>query len=365
MNYKSMNNMKLFGKILCLTVLAMCLAACEKPEPDVTPVDSIPVNPTDSPHALILNEGSWGGNNASISYLDLSAGTLENGWFSRINNRGLGDLAQDLVVYGAKAYVTVSESESLEVIDTATGVATRVDLGQRYPRYIAAEGGKLYITCYKPHSVIRIDTATLEVEATCTLGNFNPEGIAAVGGKLLVASSSISDEQGNYSYDNMVYAIDIASFSLIGTIPVGYNPQKILALGNNTAVVNYIGDYASQPAGSAVIEASLAVTQLGQELTNMTVADGIIYGYYTAWAADYSSKTTNFVKIDAARNITPILPGKDINAYAIGVHPVSGNLYIADDGNYTSNGDLHCFSPDGTLRWKREVGMMPSKIVFL
>lgn len=354
--------MKHTRRILLTLVAAMAMAACE-PEPEAAPGRTIEAEPG-QPHLMVLGEGTWGGNNASLAYLDIAKGELATGWFAAQNGRGLGDVAQDLIVYGSKAYLTVWGSNSLEVIDTATGISRRVDLGDRGPRYIAADGGKLYISCYKPHSVIRIDTATLEVEATCELGRYNPEGIAVVGNKLLVASSNVSDEQGNYQYDNGVYAINIASFSSIGVIEVGCNPQRVIALGDGTAVVNYWGDYASQAAGSALIDDALRVTQLGQELTNMTVADGTIYGYYTEWAPDYSSKTTRFVKIDASHTVTPILPDVSVNAYAIGVHPVSGNIYIADDGNYTANGDLYCYQPDGTRRWKQEVGMMPSKIVF-
>ena len=346
-----------------LVIIALGFAACEREEP-VAPTSNGIVAETAMPHLLVLNEGTWGGNNAALSYLDIAAGTISSSWFTDKNGRGLGDVAQDLVIYGSKAYVTVWNSNSLEIIDTATGVSQRVDLGNRGPRYIAADGGKLYITCYNPHSVIRIDTASLEVEASLTLGNYNPEGIAAVNGKLLVASSNISDEQGNYAYDNHLYAISISSFSIIGLIPVGYNPQKVLKLDSNTAVVNYIGDYGSEPAGTATVDIAMRVTDLNQPLTNMTVANGNIYGYYTEWASDYSSKTTHFVKIDGASNITPLLTGENLNAYAIGVHPVSGNIYVADDGDFSSNGDLYCFTPDGTRQWKREVGMLPSKIVF-
>ena len=353
--------MKHTTRLLALTALAF--AACEAPEPLPDPADTIV---PESGIALVLNEGNWGGNNASLSRLDLAAGTLENNWFATVNGRGLGDLAQDLVIYGAHAYVTVSESGSLEVIDTATGLSTRVDLGNRYPRYIAADGGKLYVTCYHPRSIVRIDTATLQVEATCPLGNYNPEGIAAVGNKLLVASSNISNAQGTYSYDNSLYVVDIAAFSVDTTLAIGCNPQRVQTVDGSRAVVSYVGDYGSHPAGSAIVNANtLAVTPLGHELTNMTVCNGTIYGYCTEWKADYSGKTTTFVSIDAATlTVTPVLQDIDLNAYAIGVHPESGNIYIASDGDFIAAGDLYCFSPDGTQRWRREVGMLPSKIVF-
>ncbi len=359
--------MKHTTKFLFLAVLCTGLAACEKPEPGVDPIDSVPVDPRETGHALVLNEGTWGGNNASLSYIDLEAGTLVNDWFGSVNQRGLGDLGQDLLIYGAKAYVTVSESGSLEAIDTSTGLSTHISLGQRYPRYIAADGGKLYVSCYRPHSVVRIDTATLEVEATCTLGDFNPEGMAVAASKLVVASSNVSDEQGTYSYDNKIYVIDLGTFNVDTAIVVGSNPQKIVAIDGTRVAANYIGDYADQPAGTAIVDlSSLTVTQLGHPFTNMTVYSGHLYGYSMEWTSDYSSKTASFMKVEtsAPYTATPLLTNLSINPYAIGVHPVSGNIYVASDGNYSSNGELFCFTPEGTQLWKRTVGMLPSKIVF-
>ena len=36
-----------------------------------------------------------------------------------------------------------------------------------------------------------------------------------------------------------------------------------------------------------------------------------------------------------------------------------------NDGNYRVPGDLYCFRPDGTQRFKVEAGRLPSKIIFI
>ena len=353
--------------LLAAIVAATAIVACEPHDPSPDPQDTIPTDTSAAPHAIVLNEGAWGGNNASLSYLNLTSNAVVNNWFSHINGRGLGDVAQDLLLYGAKAYVTVWGSNSLEIIDTATGHSTHLDLGQRGPRYLAASNGKLYISCYRPQSVIRIDTATLQIEATCPLGLFHPEGLDIVGNTLLVASSNIADEQGNYLYDSIVYLIDLATFDSPTPLVVGCNPQKVIALDPSRAIVNYWGDYADRPAGSAIVDINArTVTQTHHPLSNMTLCNNTIYGYYCDYDA-YWNKTTTYLTLDATTLVaTPSASNFDINnPYAIAVHPTTGNLYIASDGNYTANGDLYCFSPTGTLLWKREVGMFPSKIIFL
>lgn len=232
--------------------------------------------------AYVLNEGMWGNNDATLSKVNRAQGNISNKVFSNANHRSLGDVAQDIVAYGSKAYVAVTFSNSVEVINTDNDLSTRIDVSSsaKNPRRIAAHGGKIYVTCYDPCSVVRIDTATLTVEAVCRLGGYHPEGIAVAGGKLVVASSHISDEHSNYTYDDKVYIVDIASFEVQSTITVGTNPVVVKALNANKVVVGYIGDYGQKPAGTAIVNVTDgSVRQLDKALYNFDVYEGSIYGY--------------------------------------------------------------------------------------
>lgn len=347
-------------------VAALTMAACEQSGQD--PKTEAGQDAAATPHVLLLNEGAWGNNNASITLFDNRNGEVVNDWFDAANGRGMGDLGQDLVLYGSKLYATVSESGSLEVIDTATGKSQRVDMGNRYPRYIAAADGKLYVSCYNPHCVVRIDTASLDIEATCMLGDYNPEGVAVAGGTLWVASSNVSDAQGTFSYDSVLYAIDLAAFADPQRVTVGCNPQLVVALDEGRVAVNYWGDYASHQAGAAVVDAGTRqVTQLDLALSNMTVHQGDLLGYVSTYSADYSTKTTEYVRISGnTLAVSHMLEGCEVDRpYAIGVDPRNGDVLVASDGNYTAAGSVYCFTADGRLRWKHGVGYFPSRFVFL
>ncbi|MBP5548171.1 MAG: hypothetical protein J6X58_04695 [Bacteroidales bacterium] len=243
----------------------------------------------DADHLLVLNEGNWGSNNADISYVDITRGTAENDWFASNNSRGLGDVGQDLLIYGSKAYATASFSNSIEAINLSNGKSTRISTTEANvstPRYIAAEGSNIYVSCYSPASVIRIDTGSKSITGRCELGSFNPEGICSLNGKLYVASSNISDENYNYSYDNKVYVVDIASFTLVDSIIVGRNPAKVKALDGNHIVVNCIGDYASTAACTYIVDATTKnATALNVAFYNFDVYNGDIYGYTDPYSA--------------------------------------------------------------------------------
>ncbi len=111
------------------------------------------------------------------------------------------------------------------------------------PRYMTAADGNIYITCYQPRSVLRLDTATLKITGICHLGDFHPEGICALDGKLYISSSNISDDNNNFHFSDKIYVVDMATFSVCDSIAVNLNPAKVMALDNNHIVVNTIGDY--------------------------------------------------------------------------------------------------------------------------
>lgn len=340
--------MKQIVRMLCLGLLTLGFAACSNEDEERVNVN-----------ALVLNEGVWGGNNASITGLDTRTGKVDADWFDRANDgRPLGDVAQDMLKYGSKVYATVSFSNSLEVIDPQTGKSQRVDMDKRTPRHIAAEGGKLYITCYNPCSVVRVDTATLEIEATCRLGDYHPEGIAIAQGKAFVASSVMDD----YTMrDNKVYVVDLATFANPETIEVGLNPSIVKKVNDSKILVGYAGDYASIPGGSAIIDvATLQVSQTNRELSGAAVYNGIIYACYTDW------QSASFFTMDPATfDITPLdfVSGIGI-PYGIDIDATTGDIYITESIS-GANGDVHCYSQSGTLRFKAEVGIFPKKVVVM
>ena len=335
-------------------LMAVCLTACTHDEP---------IMPVQAPDALLLGEGMWGHNNASLSLVNTTAGEVQNDWFAYCNNRGLGDLGQDMLIVGQTAYVTVSESESLEVIDLTNGHSTRIDMGSLYPRFLACDGNKLYVSCYNPHCVVRMNLATLAFEDTCLLGAYNPEGIAIVGDKLVATSSFVLSNNGQASYDNHLYIIDLVGFDIDTALQVGSNPNRVVRLDSHRAAFAYWGDYASNPAGAAIIDINtLEISKLDVPLYFLTTANETLYGY----TYDYTQRTAHFYRIDPGTlSPTQLLEDQDVGVpYCMAVNPATEEVLVANDGNYQSNGTLYCFTSSGTQRWSAEVCMLPSKLLF-
>lgn len=351
---------KIMNKITRIMIVAALLTgfvACKKDEVKPTgPIEGF---------AMVLDEGSWGSNNASISLIKDQSGEIENNWFAEMNGRGLGDVAQDIVVYGTKAYVTVTFSNTLEVIDLKSGKSNMLSMGNRQPRYIAAANGSLFISCYTNREVVRVDTTDLIagnfiVKGTGALGNFQPEGVAVANGKVFVASSWISGQNQSYLYDDKMYVFDAGTMEQIETLTVGINPQQVIAVDENHVAVNYNGNYGDKPAGCAIINTgSLSVSQTLQAVTGMTAYNGMIYGYHS----EYGSPAT-FFRINATDLSKTSLNINVNNPYGISVDPSNGDIYVTTDGNYVANGDVHCFTNNGSQQWSSEAEMLPKKVVF-
>lgn len=350
--------MRRYFSILFITLLATTLGSCEKEEAkNDTPVHH--------PKALVLNEGNMGSNNASLSAIDIDNALIDNGWFQNANNRKLGDQAQDILAYGSKVYVTVTESNTLEVIDPVTGIATQKSIGTLKPRNIAAHDGKLYITCYNPPCVVCIDTATLTIQATCLLRSYCPEGIAIAQGKAFVAGAYHKD---NYNLlDNRVYVIDLSTFDTLPSIVAGSNNNRMEKFDDNAILVSHGNGTAASPNGSFIVNTvTRAVTTVACGFTKMSAYNGKIYGFDAPYGGAPNFTVVNSDGTTEAFPFQPALEGleQSENPYGIQINPTNGDIYITTDGAYRVPGDIYCFRPDGTLRFKMEAGMFPTKVVF-
>ncbi len=349
-----------------LASAALLFCACNKDEDNNEENNGNTSQPVTSSTAIVLNEGAQNTNSASLSLINLVDKTIDNGFFTNIaNGRDLGDVAQDIIAYGNKVYTAVWGSNTIEVYDRASNSVSQISMGNRGPRQMVGYEGKIYVTCYTPHSVVSIDTATMSIAGTCNLSDeFRPEGICVAGGKIVAASTFKDDYSG---YDNHLYVIDPATFSVSKTIEVGYNPNQVVTVDNNHVAVSCWGDYGENAACAMMVNIADNSTQnLPVAASKMVVLNNSIYCYAITYNADWST-SAKYYRIDTGTlSETEILGSCNINnPYGMGVNPYNGNIYIMTDGNYAVAGDVHCFDASGSLLWTLEAGMLPSKIIFL
>ena len=90
---------------LCSLMIGMSFTACSDDDDEPEPI----IDPADYP-AYILNEGTWGGNNANISRFFPSYNTsTESDYYKQVNGKPLGDLANSIIEEDDNIYVIVGE----------------------------------------------------------------------------------------------------------------------------------------------------------------------------------------------------------------------------------------------------------------
>lgn len=343
--------------LLVLFIAIILIGGSCKPTP--TPDPDSPVN-VGADGMYILNEGLFQMNNCSLSFYDFKTNTFTEDIFLQMNNRGLGDTGNDLQRYEGKMYCVVNNSNRVEVIDFQTAKSIKaINLPGKSPRRIAFHEGKAFVSCFDG-DIVRIDTATLDIDQTFHSGN-NPEGLCVCNGKLYVANSGGLNFP---NYDNTVSVFDINTLTKIKTIEVGSNPFKMGCDDNRHVYVCSRGDYSAQSSELTQIDATTdQIVQRWPGIQNFAIYDGKAYVYNVQYKAANSIRVIDLN--NPANEQTFITDGTSIQMpYCISVNPLNGDVYISDAYNFVVTGDVYCFDNTGKKKFSFSAGINPNSIVF-
>jgi YVTN family beta-propeller protein len=346
------------------TLAALIFISCE--DGDSTGTDITENNES----ILILNEGAYNKNNSTLTkYNPFNRATFRD-YFNLTNKRGLGDVGNDMILYGSKLYIVINISGTIEVVDPTTGLSIKQipmkteDGASKQPRQITSYDGKIYVTSYDD-TVSRIDTTTLTVDATIEVG-MDPDGIVAQNGKLYVANSGGL----NYfdGYNNTLSVIDAATFTVIDEIEVAVNPTNIDADNRGNVYISALGNYFDQPAVFQKLETAAGTVTTIEEITSpgkFLIHDNKAYIVQGSYGTSYSVVVFDCVTEEVvAENF--ITDGTQIDIiYSISIDPKTGDLFIMES-DYIIPGSVYCFDKQGKLKYSIiAVGLNPNTVIVL
>ena len=328
----------------------------------------------------LLNEGNMGSNKATLDYYDFATATYSRNIYADANPdvpKELGDVGNDLKIYGNRLYAVINCSNKIEVMDARSCKRIgQVDVPNC--RYITFSGRYAYVTSYAgpvsldaSHAqigyVARIDTATLTIDATCLVG-YQPDEPAIVGDKLYVANS------GGYmapDYDSTLSVIDLNTFTESKRIIVAKNLWRVRADNHGQLWVSSRGDYYDVPARLYCLDTHTdrVIDSLDVAVSALDIMGDTLYACATAWdyieMADVLSYSLVDVRTRKVVNTNFITDNTDADIqkpYGIKVHPVTRDIYVTDAKNYVNPGVLHCYSPGGKRKWSVRTGDIPAHI---
>ena len=373
-----------------LALLAVTMCGCREDELVVpTEYDIIPESPSPTTEIrgfYLVNEGNMGSNKCTLDYFDYLTGLYARNFYAERNPtviKELGDVGNDIGIYGSKLYVVVNCSHKGEVMDAKSGVRIgQIDIPNcRYVRfhrgyaYVSSYVGPVLIDPDAPRgAVYKVDTLSLNVIDKVTVG-YQPEEMEVVDDYMYVANS------GGYrapDYDNTVSVVQMIDFKQVEKIPVGINLHRLKADRYGKLWVTSRGDYKSTPSRLYVMDKKpgynkMVVTDtLPVACSNMAFYGDSLYFYATEWNEYTSANTITYGIIDIrAKKLVSenfITDGTENNItipYGIAIHPETGDILVTDAKNYVSSGTLYCFDHLGRRKWSVRTGDIPAHITFL
>jgi DNA-binding beta-propeller fold protein YncE len=375
-------------KKICILFIVM-LTSCRKDIEVFMNEDTNLETPADSTFAgfYLLNEGNMGSNKSTLDYFDFTASKYQRNIYAAINPtvpKELGDVGNDIAIYGNKLYAVINASNKIEVMDART--AKRI--GQiEIPncRYIKFDKGFAYITSYagpieinpnyaQKGYVAKVDTSSLEIVEKCIVG-YQPDGLEITDGKIYVANSGGYMGAGTTEkYERTVSVIDLPTFMEEKRIDVAYNLDHIIADKRGDLWVTSRGDYKKLPSRLYFInKKQQQVTDTIPIAASNYYLDGdSLYIYSTEWSyITYSNVITYGIVNTLTHEVVSrsfITDGTDKEIeipYGIMIHPVTKDIYVTDAGNYVSPGALYCFTKDGKKKWSVRTGDIPAHFALL
>ncbi|MBS7254269.1 YncE family protein [Flavobacterium branchiicola] len=368
---------------LLLAFIAIGLQGCQEEDP-IIPEEVVVLPPevvTTVDGFYLLNEGNMNMNKASLDYYDYATGTYRRNVYGQANpdaTLGLGDVGNDIGVYGSKVYAVINNSNKIEVMDATTSKRLKV-IEVKNCRYITFANGKAFASAYdgevelgenSPNGfVAEIDTTALQITRTVKVGR-QPEEMAVVGDKLYVANS------GGYSppnYEKTISVIDLKTFTKTKDIEVAINLHRLEADADGDLYVSSRGDYYDIPSKLYVIDTKTDQIKKSFDIacSNLTIVGDKAYIIGSEFSYTTFDYKINYSVIDVksetllSGSFLPKAVTDEIKTpYGLAVDPISLNIFVTDAGDYVSPGKLYCIDQNGQTKFTVTTGDIPAHFAF-
>lgn len=334
----------------------------------------------------LLNEGNMGSNHCTLDYLDFRSGTYYRNIYGQRNPsvvKELGDVGNDMQVYGNRLWIVVNGSNKVEICEASSAQRiTQVNIPNC--RYIAFSDGYAYVSSYvgpvalsgdaQLGRVYKVDTLSLQKTDSVVVG-YQPEEMVIVGRKLYVANS------GGYrapNYDNRISCIDLDHFAATPQqIEVGINLHRMEADRFGKLWVSSRGDY-QQTSGSLYclapgLDGTMQVLErLEIPVAEMQMVGDSLWFLASVWNNQSGSAQSHFGIIDVKSRQeiqTSLFSAPEISQmhtpYGMLVNPRTNDFYLTDARNFVSSGQLLHFRSDGSFDWSVRTGDIPSRALLV
>ncbi len=316
---------------------------------------------------LIANEGGFGSANGDVTYYNASPALLEQTIFKNVNGTFPGDVLQSITIDGDNGYLVLNGSNKIEIVDDNTFKSknTFSDKLLDKPRYLQVVNGKAYISVWGPYDsnfiltgsyVLVVDVKTLQV-VTSIPTDAGVENLL-YNGKYLFASNY------NFGSSSTVSIIDPSTNALVKNITLAAGPAGMVLDANNKLWVITTGTYAGNDGKLFRVDPS---TFDIEQAIDLGANPGVDLGLSPDKKSLYYSVNSLVYKMDITATSAPGTAWSSTtltSLYALGVDPKTGEVYLGDALNFSSEGKVFIYNTDGSLKTSISTGISPGQFIF-
>ncbi|MDR4987772.1 MAG: YncE family protein [Bacteroidales bacterium] len=330
------------------------------------------VLPTHSQGVFIANEGNFMYGNASLSYYDIEESTVYNDVFFQANALPLGDVAHSILIRDELGYVVVNNSGRVYVFDINTFELKGKITGLTSPRYMHfVNDQKAYITDLYARSIAVVNPETLELHGAINVNN--PEG------GFYQHSTEQMVQYGSYvfvacwSYDSHILVIDSERDEWIETLEVMPQPNSMVLDKYGKLWVLSDGGFPGSPYlfDKAALMRIDALSRETEHVFYFEPGDRPL-----SLSINAAGDTLYFINHHVYRHpvtgsdspgvflASPYETGHYGGFSAIGIDPVTSEIYVADALDYVQPGLVYRFTPEAEPVDTFRVGIIPGAFAF-
>jgi DNA-binding beta-propeller fold protein YncE len=341
-------------QFIVLTSLSFGLWGCKEHQND-----TVDVHIYKGKGVFIVNEGTFTMGNASLNYINLENDSqyAAADVFKQANNRPLGDVFQSMTMVDGKAWLVVNNSGKIEIIDPETCLATNTIKGLKSPRYILeVTPGVLYVSDLYQNAIHIIDAKTHSITGKIPCHGWT-ETMVLNNGKVWVTNHN----------SNFIYKINPLSHVIEDSTELAWGGSSVMAGNDGKLWVLCSGEQLKSKTGGLFS----INPQTGKVMDKWLFTDPAfnpIKLHETAGGDSLLFIYNGIYKISKSNLSLPAAPfisqPKGASFYGLAIRPVTGELFVADAGDYVSKGKIYIYKPGGQLIKSYVAGITPSDFLF-
>jgi hypothetical protein len=343
-------------KVVVALVSILAIVSCKK--------DPVEIPPGEYDQGIIvMNEGLFQQNNASISYYSYSDGVVTQEVFKGKNNRALGDVANDMEKYmiGDSTYIIIAVdlSSQLEIVNARTfesvaQIPVFDGANAREPRRLVVHGLRAY-SCNYDGTISVVDLLSNQIVNTISVGS-NPDGIAVANGKLYTANSGGLNWP---VYDSTISVVNLNSEAVTTTFEARVNCTKMIADSQGDVYVLSNGNYSNIP--PAMLRIDTQTDQVAEEY-DVAISSWSLHGDWLYYHDSNNQGVYRFNTLTETFEGTKLIDVSSYNSmYA--VHVTDDYIVTADANGWTTSSTVRVYNTSGALQYEFTAGMVAKEFI--